>query len=112
MADPNGKIIINAEELLKKHGVWKSGEESDASSSGKRREAIGAYAEKCGIENKALSQFRSGMKIKNDGKRKDWCRSMRLLMEVAEKEIFGNEPDMLDGAGDGQAAAEPVDFNK
>ena len=52
------------------------------------------------------------MKIKNDGKRKDWCRSMRLLMEVAEKEIFGNEPDMLDGAGDGQAAAEPVDFNK
>jgi hypothetical protein len=94
MAENHGKITINADEILEKHGHWSSGEASDGSNAGKRREAIGAYAEKCGIENKAFSQFRAGMKIKNDGKRKDWLRSLELLLAVAEREIFANEPDL------------------
>lgn len=88
------KITINGDEILAKHKAWAAGESSDASNSGKRREAIGAYADKCGIENKALSQFRAGLKIKNEGKRKDWLRSMQLLLPVAEREIFDNEPPL------------------
>lgn len=88
------KITVNGDEILAKHKAWAAGESSDASNSGKRREAIGAYAEKCGLENKALSQFRAGLKIKSEGKRKDWLRSMQMLLPVAEREIFDNEPDL------------------
>lgn len=104
----SSKIHVDGDELLAKHNEWAKGEASDASNSGTRRQAIGAYAEKAGLEPKALSQFRAGLKIKNDGKRKDWLRSMQILLNVAEREIFDNEPEMgLDdtNAEEMQAAA-------
>ncbi|MBL4898029.1 MAG: hypothetical protein JKX76_00135 [Colwellia sp.] len=105
MSEGYGKITVNGDELLKKHAIWTTGEGSDASNSGTRRQAIGAYAEKCGIDGKALSQFRAGLKIKNDGKRKDWLRSLQLLMPVAEKEIFANEPALgLDNPNEDEQA--------
>lgn len=102
----SSKIQVNGDELLTKHNEWAKGEASDSSSSGTRREAIGAYAEKCGLENKALSQFRAGLKIKNDGKRKDWLRSMQILLNIAEREIFDNEPEMgMDNPNDDEMQA-------
>tara|TARA_R110000737_G_scaffold212309_4_gene229758 strand:+ start:1078 stop:1554 length:477 start_codon:yes stop_codon:yes gene_type:complete len=100
MADENGKIVIKPKEILTKHKAWATGESSNASSASTRREAIRSYAESTRIENKALSQFRAGLKIKNEGKRKDWLRSLQLLLPVAEAEIFGNEPDMFNGPDD------------
>lgn len=88
------KIQVNGDELLTKHEAWAKGEASDASNAGTRREAIGAYAEKSQLENKALSQFRAGMKIKNDGKRKEWLRSLQILLPIAEREIFNNEEEL------------------
>lgn len=89
-----GKISVKGDELLKKHEEWAKGEGSDASNAGKRREAIGKFAENHGLENKALSQVRAGLKIKNDGKRKDWIRTMHVLLPIAEAEIFSNEPGL------------------
>lgn len=88
------KISVNGDEFLKKHNEWSKGEASDASNSGTRREAMGAYAEKCGIENKAMSQVRAGLKIKNPGKREDWFRSLQALMPIAEREVFSNGPGL------------------
>lgn len=88
------KIVINRDEILTKHEAWTTGEASSSSDTGTRREAIGSYCEKNGIENKAFSQFRAGMKIKNDGKRRDWVRSMQLLLPVAERVVFGNQDEM------------------
>lgn len=121
MSDEHGKIIIKPDEIMNKHKTWHSGEKDAAVSAGKRREAIGTYREGCGINAKAFSQFRAGLKIKGEGDRKDWLRSMQLLLPVAEQEIFGNEPDMFpveaggddadgvpaDAPDDGGAAAEP-----
>ena len=90
----SSKIAVNGDEFLTKHNEWAKGKASDASNSGTRRQAIGAYAEKAGLEPKAMSQVRAGLKIKNDGKRKDWLRSMQNLLPIAEREIFDNEPEM------------------
>lgn len=109
MADAaSSKITIEPQKIIANHNLWAGGERSDASSAGTRREAIGSFCDKNGIENKAFSQVRAGLKIKNDGKRKDWLRSLQLLLPVAEAEIFGNQPDMLDAGGQEPDAA-PVD---
>ncbi|MBT8460007.1 MAG: hypothetical protein KJN60_10090 [Boseongicola sp.] len=79
------KIDFDCQEFLAKHEKWAKAEGSDASGAGKRREQIGKLAEKMGLENKALSQIRAGLKIKNEGKQLDWLRSMEaMLPEVAE----------------------------
>ena len=39
-----------------------------------------------------MSQVRSGLKIKSEGARRDWLRSMQMLLPIAEREIFDNEP--------------------
>lgn len=88
------KIKVNGDEFLKKHYAWAKGEETDASRAGTRREAIGQYAEKTGLNNKAMSQIRSGLKMKDSAKRRDWVRSLQILLEIAEKEIFDEDPEL------------------
>lgn len=113
MAHENSKIQVDRDELLTKHAEWAKGEANDASKSGTRRDAIGAFAEKTGLENKALSQFRAGMKIKQDGKRRDWVRSMRILIDIADDEIFKNEPDLgLEDENDKGAETAAEEANK
>jgi hypothetical protein len=89
---------IEADLLLDKHGKWHQAEKDAASKAGERRQEIGQTAENMAIENKALSQFRAGLKIKNEGKRQDWLRSWQELLPIAENVIFGNQPDMLSQA--------------
>ena len=96
-------IEINATEIMHKHAIWTTGESSDKSSAATRREAINEYTENRGIERKAFAQFRAGLKIKDETKRRDWLRSLQLLLPVAEAEIFGNEPEM-DFEGDDDEA--------
>lgn len=85
---------IDADKLLDKHGKWSREEQDAASKAGERRQDIGAVAESMAIENKALSQFRAGMKIKNEGKQRDWLRSWQELLPIAENAILGNQPEM------------------
>ena len=85
---------IDADKLLDKHGKWSREEQDAASKAGERRQDIGSVAESMAIENKALSQFRAGMKIKNEGKQRDWLRSWQELLPIAENAILGNQPEM------------------
>lgn len=87
-------ISVDYDEVIEKHSKWASEEASAASDAGERRQAIGAFAESTGVENKALSQFRAGMKIKNEGKQRDWLRSWKALLPIAESHITGNSPEM------------------
>ena len=110
----DNKIEINGAEILTNHASWAKGEAAAASDAASRRTNIGAYREAKNIHSKAFSQFRAGMKIKKDEDRRDWLRSLQLLLPVAEKEIFGNEEDMLDraeaaGAADAQTDPENVE---
>lgn len=89
---------VDYDDLMTHHQKWAAGEATDASKAGERREQIGKFAEKTGLENKALSQFRAGMKIKNEGKQRDWLRSMKVLLAFAESAILGNQPDMMPDA--------------
>lgn len=100
---------VDYDELMTHHQKWADGESSDASSAGERREQIGKFAEKCGLENKALSQFRAGMKIKNEGKQRDWLRSMKVLLAMAESAITGNQPDLMPDAPVQTKGAKPVE---
>ena len=105
MAGDDKAISVDSGELLTKHRKWATAEKNDAANTGERRQAIGQLAEKTGIENKALSQFRAGLKIKNEGKRRDWLRSMEELLPIARNEIMGNQPEMeLEPAGEDEVA--------
>ena len=90
------KITVEYDKLITKHGEWVRGEQSDASNSGLRRQQIGQFAESVGVEGKALSQIRAGLKIKNEGKRADWLRSMEAMLPIAAQYIRGNQTEEMD----------------
>ena len=95
---------VDADKLLDCHSKWFIAEQSANSDAGVRRQEIGALADEMSLNGTAMSQFRAGMKMKNKDKQRDWVRSVRALLVVAEQAILGNQPDMLDGG-------EEVDFS-
>lgn len=100
------EINIDSGKLVTSHTKWHKAEQDAASLAGTQRQQIGEMGEKMGIEPKALSQFRAGLKIKNEGKRQDWLRSMEALLPIARNQIMGNQGDMFDG---GEAADPEID---
>jgi hypothetical protein len=104
MAGPN----VDPDKLLAKHAAWSAAETDANSDAGERRQAIGAVADEMRIEGKALSWFRSLLKIKNEGKRRDALLSLEALLPIARGQIMGNQPDMLERAAADLAPA-PVE---
>lgn len=102
---------VEYDEIMDKHQKWAAEEGDAASDAGTRRQQIGAFVEKTGLNNKAFSQFRAGMKQKKDESRQDWLRSMKILIPLAEQAIVGNgTPDMLEsGLGDPADYEDPED---
>jgi hypothetical protein len=94
MAGPN----VDPDKLLMKHAAWSAAETDANSDAGERRQAIGAVADEMRIEGKALSWFRSLLKIKNEGRRRDALLSLEALLPIARGQIMGNQPDMLERA--------------
>ena len=86
---------IDADKLVDSHDKWFRAEQSSNSDAGVRRQEIGALADEMNLNGTALSQFRAGMKMKNSDKQRDWIRSLKALVVVAEEQIMGNQPDML-----------------
>lgn len=89
-------ISVEYDDLISKHAEWKRGEESNASDAGVRRQAMGQFAKDTGIDNKALSQVRAGLKIKNEGKQLAWLTSMEALLPLAALRIRGNTTTEMD----------------
>lgn len=91
------KIEIDPSKFMKMHEKWSAGESGNASDNGVRRNEMKQFDEEIGLESKARSQVRAGLKIKNEGKRADWLRSLIACLPMLKAEIFGNgTPDMLD----------------
>ena len=88
------EISVTHDALIDNHEKWAAAEKNAASDAGESRQKIGAFAEKTGVENKTLSQIRAGLKIKNDGKRRDWLRSMQIMLPMAADPTMGNEPGL------------------
>ena len=93
------EITVRHDDLIGKHEQWAAAEKDAASDAGERRQQIGEFAEKHGIENKALSQIRAGLKIKNEGKRLDWLRSMQKMLPMAADHIRGQSTADMDFGG-------------
>lgn len=81
--------------LMENHDRWASEEHEAAQLTGERRQAIGAFADKHGINNKAMSQVRAGLKLP-DGKRQDWLRSLEMLLPLARIRIMENGTQPMD----------------
>lgn len=104
---------VEYDTLIDAHSKWASAEQDAASDAGERRQQIGAFAEKHNVENKALSQIRAGLKIKNEGKRLDWLRSMEAMLPHAAQFIRGNATAEMDFEADsGEPADEVVPFDQ
>lgn len=102
-------ISVDYDTLIEHHEKWARGEANDASNAGERRQQIGQFAEDANVENKALSQIRAGLKIKNEGKRLDWLRSMEALLPLAALHIRGNSTrDAFDDEVEPEAPVETV----
>ena len=101
MAD---EITIKHDELIGNHAKWAADEMSSNSDAGMRRQEIGEFADKCGVEGKALSMMRQGLKIKNEGKQADWLRSMEAMLPMVAAHIRGQSTAELPLEGD-----EPLD---
>ena len=93
MSDEEG-INLDFDEVINFHEEMARQEGDANSDAGTRREAIGKFREGQGLQPKAFSQFRAGMKIKKPGDRADWLRSWEALIEVARDAIRGNQPEM------------------
>lgn len=110
MADDEKKgPRVGHDSLIEFHSRIAMEEQSDAGRAGERRQKIGAFAEGHSLESKALSQFRAGMKIREEGKQQDWIRTWKVLLPIAEQHILGNGTvpmDFDDTAGDSPADPE------
>ncbi len=100
------EISVTHDDLIDSHEKWAAAEKNSNAKAGERRQEIGAFAERVGVEGKALSQIRAGLKIKNDGKREDWLRSMEVMLPMAANHIRGQ------GSGDLPLEPEPIDFSE
>lgn len=90
---------LEPEKFLKEHSRLASEEASAASDAGERRQEIGQLFEGMRLENKAASQARAILKIKNDGKRRDAVRTWQQLLPMLEAEILGETEDMFPSNG-------------
>ncbi len=100
---------VDSDKLLQVHADLTRGETDASSLAGERRQKQGQIADEMVIEPKALSQFRAGLKIKNEGKRRDWLRSIKALIPIADQVIEGNQPDMLGEPTADVQTPEPVE---
>jgi hypothetical protein len=107
---------LDEDKFLQKHNAWASAEKDAASEAGERRQEIGALVEEMNLENKAASQARAVLKIKNEGKRRDAVRSWQVLLPMLEAEILGDQGDMFPENGgpdtkvDEENAVTPISF--
>lgn len=81
---------IDYDTFISHHEDQRRHEDSAASTMGEARQARGDFLEETGLNGKAVSAIRAGLKIKDEAKRQSWLRSLKALMPIAESHINGN----------------------
>lgn len=89
-------IRIETDKMIKKVDQWEKAEAAAGQAAGTRREAIGKFVEDAGLHNKAFSHFRTARKIKDDGKKRHYLRTMQALIPVLEAELDAQDQMDLD----------------
>ena len=104
---------LDPEKFVREHTVIANQEATAASEAGERRQKIGQLFEDMRLENKAASQARAILKMKNEGKQRDGVRSWQQLLPMLEEHILGGSHDEMDlhpnNGTDEEAAVDPVD---
>lgn len=94
------EITLEHDQLMGFHEKMAAAEGEAASDAGTRRQEIGAFIEKTGVHKKAFSQIRAGLKIKKEGDKLDWLRSMELMIGMAGAHIRGQSTAEMDFEAD------------
>lgn len=82
-------LNLDADALIGKIGQWNSEDAERAESAGETRADIKAFIEDTGINKKALSHLRAGLKIRKEADQLDWLRSMEAGLEIIGNHIRG-----------------------
>lgn len=90
------EINVDPGEFFQMHDAWTAAEGDANSDAGTRRQEMGAYQKKTGVNGKAFSQVRAGLKMKKETDRLDWLRSMKILLGIAEQRIRSESSDEMD----------------
>lgn len=101
---------IDYDTFLNHHEAQKQHEDSSASTMGEARQARGIFLEDTGLNGKAVSAVRAGLKIKDEAKQQAWLRSMKALLPIAEDHITGNTTQDWVEAADGEIEEAAADF--
>lgn len=89
-------ISFTLDELLTYHTKNKQLEEEAGSSNSTARNLTGQFVKQTGLHAKALSQVRTGLKIKSEAGRLDWLKSMELLIAEVAPHIRGQSSGEMD----------------
>lgn len=91
------ELTLDHDALIGKITQWNMEDADRASGAGETRADIGQFIEDTGINNKALSQLRAGLRLKKESQRLDWLRSMEVGLEIVGAHIRGQSTaDMFD----------------
>lgn len=105
------KIELEHDQLMNFCESMAAKETEAASDAGKRRKEIGDFLEKTGVQSKALAQIRSAMKLKKEGDRMDWLRSMEKMLPMVGSHIRGQGTMEMDLGSEGDGNT-PEGFEK
>ena len=106
-------LNIDAQRLIAAISEFNSEDAARASDAGETREAVGAYLEATGIQKKAFSHMRAGLKLADEQKQLDWLRSMEAMLPIVASHIravgalemeFGETEGDADGEAEGSDA--------
>lgn len=105
------KIELEHDQLMNFCESMAAKETEAASDAGTRRKEIGDFLEKTGLQSKALAQIRSAMKLKKEGNRLDWLRSMEKMLPMVGSHIRGQGTMEMDLGSEGDGNT-PEGFEK
>lgn len=89
------EISVDHDQLIDATSKWAQEDADRASSAGETRQRIGEFIEETGVNSKALSHIRAGLKLKKESARLDWLRSMELMLPMVAAHIRGQSSGEL-----------------
>lgn len=93
--DPE-ELNLEYDNVVDTTSAFNSADSARASDAGATRQKIGEFIEETGVNSKAYSHYRQMTKMKKVEQKRDYLRSMSVLVELGIQQLDGNQPDMLD----------------
>ncbi|MDR9393961.1 MAG: hypothetical protein RI571_06490 [Roseovarius sp.] len=104
---------ISYDTFIQHHTSQARFEDSSASTMGEARQERGEFLEDTGLNGKAVSAMRAGLKLKDEAKQRAWLRSMEALLPIVKDHIIGNTTeDWVESADKDEIEEDSRDFHE